>query len=164
MHALCMLCKSLLTYFTSSTVKSTHSLLISAPLKMGGGGFHSRRNCRPQSPFRNVDRGVFLKSYLWAKPDHRGRKNERRSCFALAPSLDRRTGALKIIAAPSTRSGQASKIRRSISSGIWAYRPAPRRVRRRVESIYSKRSEEPKTASQRKPTAAARSNSEPAAP
>ena len=33
------------------------------------------------------------------------------------------------------------------------YRPAPRRVRRRVESIYSKRSEEPKIACQRKPTA-----------
>src|SRR5215813_10694591 len=32
-------------------------------------------------------------------------------------------------------------------------RPAARRVRRRVESIYSKRSEEPKAACQRKPTA-----------
>jgi hypothetical protein len=31
--------------------------------------------------------------------------------------------------------------------------PRPRRVRRRVESIYSKRSEEPKTACQRKPMA-----------
>src|SRR5215475_3163508 len=43
--------------------------------------------------------------------------------------------------------------RLSKSSVIWAYRPAPRRVRRRVESIYSRRSEEPKAACQRKPTA-----------
>lgn len=34
---------------------------------------------------------------------------------------------------------------------ICAYRPAPRRAPRRVESIYSKRSEEPKTTCQRKP-------------
>src|SRR5215470_16112939 len=56
--------------------------------------------------------------------------------------------ALKIIAAPSAGSGQASKIRRwsSKSSAIWACHPA----RRRVESISSKRSEEPKTACQRK--------------
>src|SRR5262249_690911 len=39
------------------------------------------------------------------------------------------------------------------SSAICTYRPTPRRVRRRVESIYSKRSEKPKTACQRKPTA-----------
>src|SRR5499433_37769 len=38
-------------------------------------------------------------------------------------------------------------------SVIWACRPAARRVRRRVESIYSRRSEEPKTVCQRKPTA-----------
>ena len=113
MRALSTLCKSLLICFTSSTVKSTHFLLISAPLKMGEGGFHSRRNCPHQSPFSKVDRGVFLKSYLRAKPDHRGRKNERRSCFALAPSLDR----------------------------------PPRRV-----DLFQ-RSEEPKTACQRKPTA-----------
>jgi hypothetical protein len=42
-------------------------------------------------PFSKVDGGVFLKSYLRANPDHRGRKNEWRS--ALAPSLDRRAGA-----------------------------------------------------------------------
>ena len=36
---------------------------------------------------------------------------------------------------------------------IWACRPAARRVRRRVESIYSRRSEEPKAACLRKPTA-----------
>jgi hypothetical protein len=36
MRALSTLCKSLLIGFTSSTVKSTHSLLISARLKMGG--------------------------------------------------------------------------------------------------------------------------------
>jgi hypothetical protein len=40
----------------------------------------------------------------------------------------------------------------SKSSVIWACRPAARRVRRRVESIYSRRSEEPKAACQRKPT------------
>jgi hypothetical protein len=38
-------------------------------------------------------------------------------------------------------------------SVIWACRRAARRVRRRVESIYSRRSEEPKAACQRKPTA-----------
>src|SRR5439155_21608816 len=38
-------------------------------------------------------------------------------------------------------------------SAIWAYRPAPRRVSPRVESIYSKRYEKPKTACQRKPLA-----------
>ena len=38
MRALSTLCKSLLICFTSSTVKSTHFLLISAPLKMGEGG------------------------------------------------------------------------------------------------------------------------------
>src|SRR5215475_5298499 len=43
--------------------------------------------------------------------------------------------------------------RLSKSSVIWACRPAPRRVRQRVESIYSRRSEEPKAACQRKPTA-----------
>jgi hypothetical protein len=48
----------------------------------------------------------------------------------------------------------------SKSSDIWAYQPAPRRVRRRVESIYSKRSEEPKTACRRKPTAPGRSEFE----
>ena len=97
MRALSTLCKSLLICFTSS--------LISTPLKMGDGRFHRRRNCPLSPPFSKVDRGVFLKSYLRAKPDHRGRRNERRSCFALAPSLDRRpaarAGALKIIAAPS---------------------------------------------------------------
>src|SRR5262245_53222780 len=36
---------------------------------------------------------------------------------------------------------------------MWACRPAARRVRQRVESIYSRRSEEPKAACQRKPTA-----------
>ncbi|HEY7558186.1 MAG TPA: hypothetical protein VIH18_25595 [Candidatus Binatia bacterium] len=36
---------------------------------------------------------MFQKSYFRAKPDHRGRKNERRSCFALAPSRDRCAGA-----------------------------------------------------------------------
>ena len=105
MRSLSTLCKSLLICFTSSTVKSTHFLLISTPLKMGDGGFHRRRNCPLSPPFSKVDRGVFLESYLRAKPDHRGRRNERRSCFALAPSLDRRpaarAGALKIIAAPS---------------------------------------------------------------
>src|SRR5215467_536503 len=46
-------------------------------------------------------------------------------------------------------------IRRGLSksSVIWAYRPSARRVRRSVESIYSRRSEEPKAACQRKSTA-----------
>jgi hypothetical protein len=42
MRALSTLCKSLLICFTSSTVKSTHFLLISTPLKMGGKGAPSR--------------------------------------------------------------------------------------------------------------------------
>jgi hypothetical protein len=54
---------------------------------------------------------------------------------------------LKIIAAIEDR----PVIVRSLA--IWAYRPVPHRVRRRVESIYSKRSEEQKTACQPKPTA-----------
>jgi len=82
------------------------------PLKMGEGGFQSRRNWPPQSPFFKSGPRSVSKSFLRAKPDHPGRKNERRSCFALAPSLDRRAGALKIIAAPSSGLGQASKIRR----------------------------------------------------
>src|SRR5215471_11560168 len=62
------------------------SLLISAPLKMGKGDFTAAATA-PISP--KVDRGVFLKSFLRAKPDHRDRKTERLSCFALVPSLDR---------------------------------------------------------------------------
>ena len=50
MRALSTLCKSLLICFTSSTVKSTHFLLISAQLKMGDGRFHRRRNCPPSVP------------------------------------------------------------------------------------------------------------------
>src|SRR5262245_52742033 len=51
-------------------------------------------------------------------------------------------GALKIIAAIEDPPVIVKFLRHA------AYRPAPRPVRRRVESIYSKRSEEPKTARQ----------------
>ena len=40
----------------------------------------------------------------------------------------------------------------SKSSAISAYRPAPRHARRRSDSIYSKRPEEPKTGCRREPT------------
>src|SRR5262245_3547957 len=62
------------------------SLLISAPLKMGKGDFTAAATApiRPQ-----VAGALFLKSFLRAKPDHRDRKTERLSCFALVPSLDR---------------------------------------------------------------------------
>jgi hypothetical protein len=73
---------------------STHILLISALLKMGGRGDFTAASTTPLTPpFSKVDRGVFLKSYLRAKPDHRGRKKERRFCLPLASRLDRRAGA-----------------------------------------------------------------------
>ena len=62
------------------------------PVENRGKGDFTAASTLPLSPpFSKVDGGVFLKSYLRAKPDHRGRKNERRS--ALAPNLDRRAGA-----------------------------------------------------------------------
>src|SRR5262245_46904806 len=57
-------------------------------------------------------------------------------------------GALKIIAAI-----EHPPVISSRSSAIWACQPAPRRAPQLVESIYSKRSEQSKTACQRKPTA-----------
>ena len=57
-------------------------------------------------------------------------------------------GALKIIAAI-----EDPPVRSSRSSAIWACRPAPRRVRRLVESIYSRQSDSRKLLAKRKPTA-----------
>ena len=71
----------------------------------------------------------------------------------LAPNAKLRSKIVPAPASPATESpsedahGQGAPARIS-----WACRPAARRVRRRVESIYSRRSEEPKAACQRKPT------------
>jgi hypothetical protein len=52
------------------------------PVENGGKGDFTAAATPPISP--KVDRGVFLKSFLRAKPAHQGRKNERRSLLLLA--------------------------------------------------------------------------------
>jgi hypothetical protein len=54
------------------------------PVENGGRGISQPPLLPPQFPFSKVDRGVFLKSFLRAKPAHQGRKNERRSLLLLA--------------------------------------------------------------------------------
>jgi hypothetical protein len=65
MRSLSTLCKSLLICFTSSTVKSTHVLLISCPIENGGKGDFTAAATGPRSPpFSKVDRGVFLNHFF----------------------------------------------------------------------------------------------------